>query len=48
MDEEEDSWGLAARLHNLSIETTGTDEETAEAFTSVQEMEVEEGRGGLV
>ena len=33
---------MVARINNLRIETPGADEEAAEIFTSVQEMEVEE------
>ena len=40
--------GVAARLNNLRIDTAGTEEEAAEIFVAVQEMEVEEGRGYLV
>ena len=47
-DEEEESGGVVARINNLTIETEGIEEEAAEIFTVVQEMEVEEEREDLV
>ena len=40
--------GVAACLHDLTIEAMGTEEEVAEIFEAVQEMEIEEVRGDLV
>ena len=39
---------MVARINNLTIETEGIEEEAAEIFTVVQEMEVEEEREDLV
>ena len=36
---------MAACLNNLTIDTAGSEEEAAEIFEAVQEMEVEAGRG---
>ena len=47
-NEEEESGGVAARLNNLIIEMTGTEEEAAEIFTEVQDMAVDDGRGDTV
>ena len=44
-EEEEYSGGVTGLLHNLNIETAGTEEEAAEGLTAALEMEVEEDRG---
>ena len=43
--EEDQSGGMVARLHNLNIETAGTEEEAAEGLAAALEMEEEEDRG---
>ena len=40
--DEEDIGGVAARLNNIRIETTGTEEEAAEQLETALEMYVEE------
>ena len=44
-EEEEERDGVLAGIHNLTIDTEGTEEEEAEQLTASLEMEVEEDRG---
>ena len=46
--EKEETESVAVDFDNLNIETVGTEEEAAEIFEAMQEMEVKLGRGYLV
>ena len=43
-EEEEESGGIAAGLHNLNIEKAATEEEAAEGLAAALGIEVEEDR----
>ena len=45
VEEEEEGGGIAACLHNLNIETVGTEEEAAAGLAEALGVEVEEDEG---
>ena len=47
LDEEEENWGVAAMVGNLSIDTAGTEEEAAENLQEALEMETEKEGGNV-